>query len=193
MSVEQIRSIACGPIGGVISAIIGSLIFNWQVKRWSRWIPTKVGEKGKKQLLEEHKGTLRIAKVFGLVGLSTMLLYYRKNHEMTGRDWRGIGIAMGLMASLPVAYIVAVNIMQGTERVKEALVAFVIAEQTPPKVLFVFIGICFVTGVVCAISLLFQPPHFTPPTELLQPARHGALSSASRFAQFGPAWVISNR
>ena len=158
MSAEQIRSIGCGPIGAVISAVFASLIFNWQVKHWSRWIPTKVGEKGKNQLLAEYKKTNRIARVFGLVGISTMLLYYRKQHEMTGSDWRGIGIAIGLMAILPVAYVVAANVMHGTERVKEAMVAFVIYERTPPKVLFVFIGVCFITGVVCAISLMLQPP-----------------------------------
>jgi hypothetical protein len=68
-----------------------------------------------------------------------------------------MGIAFGLMASLPVGYIVAGNVMHGTESVKEALVAFVIDQRTPPKVLFVFIGICFITGVICAVSLLLQP------------------------------------
>ena len=156
MSAEQIRSIGCGPIGAVISAIIVSLIFNWQVKHWSRWIPSKFGKKEKLQLLSEYKKTNRIAKVFGLVGFFTGLLYY-KGHWMSGGDWRGMGIAFGLMASLPVGYIVAANVMHGTESVKEALVAFVIDQRTPPKLLFLFIGICFITGVICAISLLLQP------------------------------------
>jgi hypothetical protein len=38
------------------------------------------------------------------------------------------------------------------------LVAFIINERTPPKVLFIFIGICSVLGIFCAISLLLQPP-----------------------------------
>lgn len=156
MSAEQIRSIGCGPVGAVISAIIASLIFNWQVKHWSRWIPSEFGKKEKIQLLKEYKKTNRIAKVFGLAGLFTGLLYY-KGHWMSGGDWRGMGIAFGLMASLPIGYIIAGNVMHGTERVKEALVAFVIDQRTPPKVLFVFIGICFITGVICAISLLLQP------------------------------------
>jgi hypothetical protein len=86
-----------------------------------------------------------------------MLIYYKGQHEMTGKDWRGIGIAFGLMVTLQVAYIVAANIMRGTEQVKEALVAFVIASETPPKVLFTFIGICFIVGLICAISVLLQP------------------------------------
>jgi drug/metabolite transporter (DMT)-like permease len=156
MSAEEIRSIGCGPIGGLISAIIASVIFNWQVRRWSHRIPSKFGEKGKNLLLEEYKNTNRIAKVFGLAGLSFMFLYY-KGQETTGDDWRGIGIALGLMCFLPVAYVVAANVLRGSERVKEALVAFIISERTPPKVLFTFIGVCFIIGVVCAISWLIQP------------------------------------
>jgi hypothetical protein len=155
MSAEEIRSIGCGPIGAFISAIIASLYFNWQVRHWSHQIPSKFHEKGKDQLLKEYKNTNRIAKVLGLAGIYSGFLYYR-GQEFTD-DWRGIGIALGLMCFLPVVYVVAANIMGGTERMKEALVAFVISERTPPKVLFTFIGICFIVGVICAISWLIQP------------------------------------
>jgi hypothetical protein len=156
MSPEQIKSIGCGPIGAVISAIVASLIFNWQVKRWSRWIPLNCGEKERDQLLKEYKNTNRVAKIFGVAGLFGGSVYY-KAHWTSGGDWRGMGIAFGLMASLPVAYVVAASIMSDTKSVKEALVAFMIDQRTPPKVLFVFIGICFITGVICAISVLLQP------------------------------------
>jgi hypothetical protein len=120
-------------------------------------MPSKFGEKGKDQLLKEYKNTNRIAKVCGLAGLSFGFLYY-KGQRTTGDDWRGLGIAFGLMAFLPVAYIVTMHIIYGIEKVKEALVAFVINERTPPKVLFIFIGVCLITGVICAISLALQPP-----------------------------------
>ncbi len=158
MSAEQIRSIGFGPIGALISAIIASLIFNWQARRWAHRIPSKFGEKEKDQLLKEYRSTNRTAKIFGLAGLSTALLYYKGQHGMTGSDWRGLGIALGLMCFLPVAYIIAANIMQGTKKVKEALVAFIINERTPPKVLFIFIGVCCITGTICAMSCLLQPP-----------------------------------
>lgn len=91
MSAGQIQSIVCGPIGAVISAIIASFVFNWQVKRWSHRLPAKFGKKGRDQLLKEYKNTNRIAKLFGLAGIFTMLLYYQNQHEITGDDWRGIG------------------------------------------------------------------------------------------------------
>jgi hypothetical protein len=156
MSAEEIRSIGCGPIGAFISAIIASIVFNWQVRHWSHQIPSKFNEKGKDQLLKEYKNTNRIAKIFGLAGIYTGFLYY-KGQQTTGDDWRGLGIALGLMCFLPVAYVVAANVMNGYEKVKEALVAFVISERTPPKVLFTFIGVCFIIGVVCTISCLIQP------------------------------------
>jgi hypothetical protein len=156
MSAEEIRSIGCGPIGAFFSAIIASLIFNWQVRRWSHRIPSKFHEKGKDQLLKEYKNTNRIAKIFSLTGIYTVFLYYR-GQQTTGDDWRGLGIALGLACFLPVAYVVAANVMNGSEKVKEALVAFVISERTPPKVLFTFIGVGFIIGVICAISCLIQP------------------------------------
>jgi len=157
MSGEEMRSIGCGPIGAFFSSAVASLWFNWQVKHWSHWIPTRFGEKEKTQLLKEYKKTNRIARVFGLAGVFTMSFYYRKQNEMTGSDWRGIGIAVGLMAFLPVAYIVAANLVHGTERVKEALTAFLIYERTPPKVIFTLIGICFITGLICAVSVVLRP------------------------------------
>ena len=154
ITAEQIRSIVRGPIGGLILGIIACSIYNWQVKRWSRWIPPGFGKKGKVQLLEEYQSTHRIANVLAMIGLLTGSLYYRKNHWSTGSDWRGIGIAMGLMTFLPVAYIVAANIKYGAERVKEALIAFVIRQRMPTKVFIVFFGIFFINGVICAIRSL---------------------------------------
>ena len=152
MSAEEIRSIGCGPIGAFFSATIASLIFNWQVRRWSHRIPKKFGRKEKNQLLKEYKSTNQIAKAFGLVGLFFPLLYY-KGQQTTGKDWRGLGIALGLMCFLPVAFVVAANAMRGSEKVKEALVAFVISERTPPKVLFTFIGVGFIVSVTPSTTI----------------------------------------
>ena len=118
-------------------------------------MPAGFGGKEKEQLLREYKTINRIAKLFGLAGLFTAFIYYR-GHATTGSDWRGLGIAFGLAAFLPVAYVIAANSLHGTQRVKEALVAFVIDQRTPPKLLFVVIGTCFITGLICAISVLLQ-------------------------------------
>jgi hypothetical protein len=156
MSAEQIRAIACGPVGAILSAIIGSFVFHWLVKRWSRWIPTKVGEKGKKQLLQEYKNTLRIAKALSIGGFMIGFLFYASGW-MDDHDWRGLGVGAGLASFLPVFYIVAANITHGAEGIKEAMVAFVIDQKTPTKVLFLLMGFCFVGGVVSAVSLLYKP------------------------------------
>jgi len=156
MSDEQIRAIGCGPVGAILSATIASLFFHWQVKRWSRWIPTKVSGKGKKRLLEEYKGIIRTAKALSLAGFLIGYLFYASG-RMNKHDWRGLGVGMGLACFLPVFYIVTANILHGSERIKEAMVAFIIDQKTPTIVLFVFMGLCFVGGVVSAISLLFRP------------------------------------
>jgi hypothetical protein len=156
MSGEQIRAIGVGPIGAILSAIIAALVFHWQVKHWSRWIPTKVGEKGKKELLEEYRSTIRIAKALSIAGFLMGCLFYATG-RMGNHDWRGLGIGAGLASFLPVSYIVAANIMHGTERIKEAMVAFVIDQKTPPKVLFIFMGLCFIGGVASVVSLVLRP------------------------------------
>jgi ABC-type transport system involved in cytochrome c biogenesis permease subunit len=156
MSAEQIRAVGCGPIGAILSAIIASLVFRWQAKHWSHWIPVKVREKGKKQLLEEYKSTIWIAKALSIGGFLIGGLFYA-NDWMDKYDWRGLGVGCGLASFLPVSYIVAANIIHGAEGVKEAMVAFVIDQKTPPKVLFAFMGLCFIGGVVSAVSLLHKP------------------------------------
>lgn len=157
MNAEQLRSIFCGPIGALISAVLASLVFHWQAKRWAHRIPSEYGGKEQRQLLKEYKHTNQIAKLFGLAGISTMFFYY-KGRSTIGSDWRGLGIAVGLMVFLPVAYVVAANIIHGTGKMKEAMSAFIIDQKTPPRILFSFVGICFITGVVCVISVLLQPP-----------------------------------
>ena len=156
MSAEQIRSIGCGPVGAVASAIVASLLFRWQVKKWDRWVPMKFGGKGRAELLAEHKTTLRVAKVLSCVGICIGLLCYMSgwlNHY----DWRGLGLGVGLMSILLIGYIVAANVMRGPRAMKEILVTFVISERTPPGLLIGVMLLCFVGGLVSAISLLLRP------------------------------------
>jgi hypothetical protein len=156
MSGEQIRAIGNGTTGAILSAIIAGLIFQWQIKHWSRWIPAKVGEKGKKQLLEEYKITIQRATMLSIAGFLIGCLFYVTDW-LADHDWRGLGVGLGLASFLPVFYIVAVTIMHGGEKVKEAMVAFVIDQKTPPKVLFIFMGLCFIVGVASVVSLLLRP------------------------------------
>jgi len=156
MASEQVRAIGDGTTGAILSAIIAALVFHWQVKHWSHWIPTKIGEKGKKQLLEEYRSTIRIAKALSIAGFLMGCLFYATD-QMGNHDWRGLGIGLGLASFLPVAYIVVTNIRHGTEKIKEAMVAFVIDQKTPPKVLFIFMGLCFIGGVASVVSLVLRP------------------------------------
>jgi hypothetical protein len=155
MSTEQIRAVGCGPILAILSAIVASVVFRWQVQRWSHWVPTKVGEKGKKQLLQENKDTIRIAKALSFFGFCVGCFFYVTG-RMSKYDWRGLGVGGGLACFLPILYIIVKNITQGNEKMKEAFVAFVIDQKTPTKVLFAFMGVCLVGGVVSVVSLLHE-------------------------------------
>ncbi|HEX3797632.1 MAG TPA: hypothetical protein VH413_02930 [Verrucomicrobiae bacterium] len=156
MTAEQLRSIGCGPIGAIFSAMVASLIFRWQVKRWAPSIPKKVGKKRKKQLLEENKNALRVAKTLSLAGFLVGYFLYALGW-MGDHDWRGLGIGAGLAALLPVSYLAAANAKHGTQRIGEAMVALAIDQKTPAKVLFVLIGLCLIGGVASAIGLVLWP------------------------------------
>jgi hypothetical protein len=156
MNAEQIRSIGCGPVGALASAFVAGLIFKWQIKKWSRWIPTKVGQKGREQLLHEHKATIRTSKFLTLGGFCVILLLY-KRQWFSEHDLRGLGLALGLMGISPIACIVIGNRTHGSEAIKEGLVAFAISESTPTRVLFAFMALCITVGAVSLVSLLLRP------------------------------------
>jgi hypothetical protein len=155
MSPDKIRSIAFGPEVAVASGIAGAFIASWLATKWSRWIPLKVGTKGRVELLKKHKTTIRIAKVLAFVGgCSGLLCYY--NGWMSDQDWRGLGVGFGLMSFLPLGYIVAANAMRGTEAIKECMVTYAISQKTPTGLLIALMALFLVAGLVSVVSLFFE-------------------------------------
>jgi hypothetical protein len=120
MSADQIREIGKGPIGAYFSAMVAATIFHWQVKKWAHRIPQRVGKKGRARLLREHQTELQIAKALSIAGICTPILCI-KIGWLSNHDWRGLGIGVGLMCLLPLGYIVAANVLRGSEAIKEPL------------------------------------------------------------------------
>jgi hypothetical protein len=156
MTDEQIRSLAHGPVGAYVSAIAASLVFGWLVKKWSRWIPVKVGKKGRAKLLKEHEITIRTSKQLTAAGVCILLVCYQRGW-LNDHDWRGLGLVLGLGGIVPIGCIVSANVARGVEAIKECMVAFAISERTPPSLLIGVTALCGMAGVVSAISLLLRP------------------------------------
>ena|SRR5579863_1534572 len=137
------------------SAYLAHAAFNWQVKLWSRWIPKKVGGKGRDQLLKEQENVLIVAKILGIIGVLVGVMMY-VSKMLSDHDWRGLGIGMGLAVVLPTLYIIMANANHGREGVKEGMIAYAIKQRTPPKVVFWMMGVLSFFGAVSAISLLLR-------------------------------------
>src|ERR1035437_985844 len=136
----------------ILSAMIGIAIAGWLKTKWDRWVPAKVGEKGRDVLLKEHRVTLRIANALSFSGLCIGLLCYRSGW-LHDRDWRGLGIGAGLMCFLPIGYIVVVHAGRGAESIKECLVTYAISQKAPMGLLYVVMSLLFIAGLVSAVSL----------------------------------------
>jgi hypothetical protein len=136
----------------VLSGIIGAIIAGWLVNKMARWVPAKVGTKGRKRLLQEHKSTIRVANGLALLGIGIGILCYWSGW-LSRNDWRGAGLGAGLMSILPVGYMVITNAARGAEAIKECLVSYAIAQKTPVALLFGLMGFLIVAGIVSAVSL----------------------------------------
>lgn len=156
MSADQIQSFAKGQEAAYASAFIGSIVFHWMVRKWSRWIPVKVGQKGRVQLLKEHKNAIWTGKALTVTGIIVIMVGIKLG-RLNNHDWRLIGLVLGMAGVIPVACMLATNVGRGAERIKEGMVALAISEKTPPGVLMWFIAFCFVAGLASTASLFFWP------------------------------------
>lgn len=152
MNIEHLRTLGRGPIGSIFSAIIASVVWHWQAKRWSRWIPQKIGEKAREELLREQKTALRVARALMIAGfvIGAALCAGKLGSD----DWRILGIAFGVMPVLPIAYLSLANIKRGQSGIKEGMVAFAIDQKPLPLSCFGLWDVCFVLGVVSAVSFV---------------------------------------
>jgi hypothetical protein len=153
MSVIELQALACGPAGAYISALVASLVFGWQAKKWARWVPQRVGKKGRDRLLQENKTVIQLAKALTVAGTG-MLLLGIKLGWLGDNDWHVVGLFLGLLGILPLMTLLASGLGRGKEAFQEAMVAFAISERTPPGVLIGFMAVFGVIGLVSVISLL---------------------------------------
>ncbi len=157
MSPDEIRSIGQGPAVAMICGTFGWIAGAWLKTKMLRWVPERVGIKGRDQLLREHNGKIRTAHALSVGGIGVGLLCY-KTGWLDRYDWRGMGVGLGLTAMLPLSYAVAVNARLGRDALKEVLITMSIAEKTPVRLYFGLMAACFAAGVFSGVSLLLQ--HF---------------------------------
>ncbi len=136
----------------VLSAIAGTAIAWWLKTRWAKWVPVHFGGKDRRELLEQHSSSIRVAHWLTVLGFLAGALPYLTG-SLSKYDWRGLGVAVGLGCFLPMAYFAAANARGGVEAIKEALIAYAIWQKTPPRLLFPVMALLFLAGVLSAVAL----------------------------------------
>lgn len=137
----------------ILSAIVGTAIACWLKTRWSRWVPVHFGAKNKKQLLKQYGNSIKVAHGLTVFGFCAGVFPYFTGW-MSKYDWRGLGVGFGLACFLPLAYFVATNANKGDDAIKESLIAYAIWQRTPPRLLFMLMGLACIAGAVSAACLL---------------------------------------
>ena len=129
----------------IISGLIGATIAGWLAIKWAKRLPHAKNEAKQRQLAREQKGVILAANVGAGIALATGLILYLGG-ILDNRDWRGLGLMMGLMAFLPSLVIVSCNLRGGVEQIRDGFMAYSIAQKTPPFLLFSLMILMFCGG-----------------------------------------------
>jgi len=137
-----------------ISGLVGGLIAIWLSYAWARWIPVSCGSKSPKTLKREYGSRVFIANGLCGFGMFAALGFYVFGY-FPNNDWRGLGIGVGLMAGLPIAFMFLSTFYRGMISTKECFVYFAISQKTPPMLLFSVLFLCLLGGSVALAYTIF--------------------------------------
>jgi len=137
----------------IISGLIGAAIAGWFAVRWTKRLPHANNRSTQRKLTKNQKGVVRAANIGAGIGIATGLIFYFGGF-MDDRDWRGLGLAMGLMALLPMLVIIIGNFTGGSRQIREGFAAYALAQKTPSAILFPLMGLMVCGGVWAAIELI---------------------------------------
>ena len=138
----------------IISGLVGATIAGWLAIKWAGRLPSSKHPAKQRELVDQQRTILRCANVGAGIGIGSGLILYFGGF-LSRYDWRGLGVAAGLMALLPVVVIVAGNLRGGLRSIKNGFLAYAIDQKTPVFLLY-FLMTLMVAGGVWA-GLAFRP------------------------------------
>jgi hypothetical protein len=141
MELEAIRPVISGLIGGAISV--------WLLGRLAKSVPDTGGIKGADELVRENKTKILVSNILFFATLvGGVALYHFGYFERN--DWRGLLLVFGIATVAPVLFLFFSSVAGGAQRVKEAYVAYAVAQRVPLGVLYAG----FALGSVCLFVAL---------------------------------------
>jgi len=129
----------------IISGLIAATIAGWLAVKWAKRLPHAKNQAKQRKLAKEQKGVILAANVGAGIALATGLILYLGG-ILDNRDWRGLGLMMGLMAFLPSLVIVICNLRGGAGQIRDGFMAYSLAQKTPPILLFSLMVLMFCGG-----------------------------------------------
>jgi hypothetical protein len=127
MDFESIRPLISGLIGGVIGV--------WLLRKLAKGVPEICGIKTADELVQENKSKILVSNMLFFGALASGVLLYHLG--IFGRnDWRGLALSFGLATVAPVLFLFLASMKGGRQRVKEAYVAYAVAQRVPIAVLY---------------------------------------------------------
>jgi hypothetical protein len=133
----------------VLSGLIGGVITIWLLKKLASSVPETCGLKTADELTRENKPKILACNILFFATIAIGVALYRFGY-FDRNDWRGLLLIFGLATVAPMLFLVLSAIGGGSQRVKEAFVAYAIAQRVPPAVLY---G-CLTLGAVCLFVVL---------------------------------------
>jgi hypothetical protein len=127
MDFESIRPLISGLIGGVISI--------WLLRKVAKSVPEACGTKGADELVQENRHKILVSNVLFFASLVGGIALYHFGY-FERNDWRGLLLVFGFATIAPVLFLFFSSIGGGSQRVKEAYVAYAIAQRVPLGVLY---------------------------------------------------------
>lgn len=141
MELESIRPVISGLVGGTISV--------WLLRRLAKSVPDTCGIKGADELVRENKSKILISNILFFAVLVGGVALYHFGY-FARNDWRGLLLVFGTATVVPVLFLFFSSIAGGAQRVKEAYVAYAIAQRAPLGILYA----SFALGSICLFIAL---------------------------------------
>lgn len=136
MDLESIRPAISGLVGGAVSV--------WLLRRLSKSVPETCGTKAADELVQENKLKILVSNILFVASLAVGVALYHFGY-FDRSDWRGLLLVFGIATVAPVLFLFASSVAGGIQRVKEAYVAYAVAQRVPPGVLYAG----FALGSIC--------------------------------------------
>ena len=140
----------------IISGLFGATIAGWLAIKWAGRLPRSRNPAKQRELVDQQRTILLCANIGAGIGIGSGLLLYFGG-VLARNDWRGLGVAAGLMALLPVVVIVAGNLRGGIQSIKNGFLAYAIAQKTPVFLLYFLMSLMVAGGIWGGLAFIPDP------------------------------------